>query len=131
MQDTEYVFKPISNKQELKKLSRFYTISGEHDYYDDKNLPRLKTECSKVLAKSVETDGDQERYFIKVGKDGKFIDPTQSINPTTPQSSFLNTICRESKFKAVNVGVFNMYLSFLQTQTKNVSWLYNASRGAE
>lgn len=108
---------------------QYYTISGDQDYYDDNNNPRLTTDTVKTLAKITFTDKNKPRYLIKVNTDGRFHNPLNIVSKQKMASNFLDRKCREPKFRSVSNSVFNMYLNFLKS--KNLSWLYNADREAE
>lgn len=120
--------KPVVEHQNTQ--DEFYTINGEHDYFDDNNNPRLSSDGDKTLAKKTFVDKSKPRFLIKTDTDGKFFDPTNNLSKDyATKSNFLNQTCRQPKFKPVSYDVFEMYLNFLKT--KNLSWLHNSNRGAE
>ena len=109
---------------------QYYTINGDHDYFDENNNPRLSKDSEKTLAKKTFTDQSKPRFLIKADTDGRFFDPTSTLSKDyASKSNFLNQTCRQPRFKSVSYDVFEMYLNFLKT--KNLSWLPNANRGAE
>lgn len=124
-----FIFRSKHDDTDLNSLDEFYTMTGQQDYFDEDNNPRLKKDNEKTLAKKLFTDKDKPRYLVKINTDGKFHDPFNMHSKPKLQSNFLDRTCKESKFKAVTNKVFSMYIKFLQT--KNVSWLYNANREAE
>lgn len=128
--EKDFVFqqKKIDN-QNINKLDEFYSITGDQDYYDENNNPRLLNDDSKkTLAKKLFTEDNKPKYLIKVSTDGKFFNPLNILKQRMV-GSFLDRKYRQPKFKSVSNKVFNMYLNFLKS--KNLSWLYNADREAE
>jgi len=124
----EFIFQQ-KESENIDQLDEFYTLTGDHDYYDEDNNPRLVKDGPKTLAKKLFTDKRSPRFLIKMNTDGKLHNPTNITSKQKMTSNFLDRKCREPKFKSVSVRVFNMYLNFLKS--KNLSWLYNADREAE
>lgn len=112
----------------INNENEFYCISGDEDFKDLKNNPRIKVENDKkVVAKKIYREDGSVRYSIKCDS-GKFVNPI-SIYGSKQDNTFLDRICRSNeKFKEVNLKVFEMYLKFLRT--KNTAWLNNAEREA-
>lgn len=110
-------------------LDEFYTLSGDQDYFDDNNNPRLTKDGPKTLAKKLYTEKSRPRYLIMMNTDGKLHNPMNITSKQKMTSNFLDRKCREPKFKSVSDKTFNMYINFLKS--KNLSWLYNADREAE
>lgn len=107
----------------------FYTLSGDQDFLDDNNNPRLSEDNDKTLAKKTFTD-HKAKYMIKLDINGKFLDPTSNLSKDSAnKSNFISRTCKQPRFKSVSPETFELYLNFLKT--KNLSWLYNANRGDE
>lgn len=115
--------------ENVDKLDEFYSMTGDQDYYDDNNNPRLVKDGSKTLAKKLFTEKSRPRYLILMNTDGKLHNPLNITSKQKMTSNFLDRKCREPKFKSVSEKTFNMYVNFLKS--KNLSWLYNADREAE
>lgn len=125
----DYIFQQKEKSDDIEHLDEFYTMAGDHDYYDDSNNPRLIKDGPKTLAKKLFTDKNKPKYLIKINVDGKLHNPMDITSKQKMISNFLDRKCREPKFRSVSNQVFNMYINFLKS--KNLSWLYNANREAE
>jgi hypothetical protein len=120
--------KEIDNDQ-LECVDEFYTIVGEHDYYDSDNNPRASEDCKKTLAKKLFNENKKPRYFIKINTAGSLHNPLSIVSQQKLAGNFLDKKCRNPKFKSVSKKTFDMYINFLRT--KNLSWLYNSNRECE
>lgn len=112
----------------------FYCLSGEEDFVDISNAPRLQFESNpKVCAKAIRNMkskhfGDDKihlRFYIKMTPD------LEPFNPKQPKDAIaknrLNRICKsEYIFKEVSRSVFEKYISFLKTHNK--AWLVDIKR---
>lgn len=121
----DFVFVQKSVPQTLK-VYEYFTMLGDHDFVDDQDRPRAKTENNVVVAKTSTVDNHPTRFFIKVGTYGKIFNPI-GMYSEGKNSKFLSKIGRkEFEFKEVNQKIFDLYINFLST--KNLAWLNNAER---
>jgi hypothetical protein len=107
------------------RIVELYTIIGKHQFVDQYNNPRLKTETSEVCAKKI-ISNKSTKFFIKTGIYGKIYDPIGLYSEGTGAKFLARAGKKAWEFKQVNAKVFEMYLSFLKT--KNKAWLTNAER---
>lgn len=116
-----------STKQEPS--IEYYTVSGQEDFFDNDQIPRLANDSDKVYAKKTVRDNGTVRYSIKLSLNNKLYDPTMQYETKRTKSFLDSTVRDENRFKNVSPNVFNLYLAFLKT--KNVAWLHNAQREDE
>ena len=122
-----HIFSSSHNQADEQEI--LYTISGQEDFLDKQELPRLKTNSDKTCAKHVTRIDGSIKYLIRTGLDKKLYNPLSPIDKESNRS-FLDRVSRSNdRFRMVNQKAFEWYLKFLQS--KNVSWLYNAEREAE
>lgn len=107
----------------------YYTLSGNEDFFDDDQMPRLNADSNKVYAKKTIRDNGTARYSIRLSLSNKLYDPTSQYGLDKTKSFLDSTVRSENRFKNVSPKVFDMYLVFLKT--KNASWLHNAQREDE
>lgn len=127
------IFQPshiyISNTKSDQESEEFYTISGQQDFLDTNNLPRLKLDNSRVYAKKISRTDGSIKYMVRTGMDKKLYNPISPIDKESNRA-FLDRVSRSNdRFRMVNQKTFELYLQFLQT--KNVAWLHNAERESE
>lgn len=116
----------LQNTPPVNKTINYYTMLGDHEFLDEDNKPRAKSENTVVVAKSIQTDNKPLRYYIKVGTYGKIYNPI-GLYSEGQNTKFLSKIGRKQfEFKEVNQKIFDLYLNFLTT--KNTAWLNNAER---
>lgn len=119
-----FIFQP-TNKQDIT-TSEYYCMSGNEDYMDENNLPRLKNDGKLVLAKRIDKTDAQPQFFVKISNQNKLFNPL-GAGLEDKSYSIVDNVCRPAdKFKSVNLTVFNMYLNFLSS--KNIAWLNKAER---
>jgi hypothetical protein len=116
-------------KDNKSSLTEYYTLSGNQDFFDQNELPRLSSESDKVYAKKVVREDNSIRYCIRLSLSNKLYDPTSTYGLDKTKSFLDNTVRSEDRFKNVSHKVFDLYTTFLKT--KNTSWLYNAQREDE
>jgi hypothetical protein len=127
---SDFIFQ---NKQEentiTKKGDEFYTLKGLEDFIDNSYNHRIFAETSKnIFAKRVYKSNNLSKFYIKINNNGSMYNPL-SIYGEEKTNDFLDRVCKSgSKFKEVNIKVFNLYIHFLNT--KNIAWLHNAEREA-
>ena len=115
-----------TNINETDKLYCYYTILGDHDFIDEENKPRSKTENEKVVAKTIIYNSRSPKYYVKVGAHGQLYNPIGMYSEGN-NNKFMTKIGRkEWEFKEVNQKIFDLYSNFLTT--KNIAWLNNAER---
>jgi hypothetical protein len=112
-----------NTKQEIK----YYTISSYAEYSDDNDHARLYKDCNKVFAKSIQErlgkdamspDTPQTKYYIR-GTNGKeLFDPFPKYSLKEKGPSFIDKVCKDSEFIQVTKIVFDKYITFLNTQSK-------------
>lgn len=107
----------------------YYTVSGNEDFFDEDQMPRLNSDSNKVYAKKTIRDNGTARYSIRLSLSNKLYDPTSQYGLDKTKSFLDSTVRSENRFKNVGPKVFDMYLVFLKT--KNTSWLHNAQREDE
>lgn len=122
-------FENTNKKHNTASSAELYTISGNEDFFDDDQLPRLNTDGDKVYAKRVTRDNGTVRYSIRLSLSNKFYDPTSPTGLDRTKSFLDNTVRDENRFANVSPKVFEMYTTFLKT--KNKAWLQNAQRENE
>lgn len=121
----DFVFVQKNVPQTLKEYE-YFTMLGDHDFVDNQDRPRARTENHAVVAKTSSIDNRPMRFFIKVGTYGKIFNPI-GMYSEGKNSKFLSKIGRkEFEFKEVNQKIFDLYVNFLST--KNLAWLNNAER---
>jgi len=126
----EYLFSPNKNKSVNESNTiEYFTISGNQDYYDNEQMPRLSSPSDLVYAKKVINSEGITRYFIRLSLSNKLYDPTSPYGLDKTKSFLDSTVRDPDRFKAVNQKTFTLYLSFLKT--KNTSYLHNAERESE
>ena len=125
------------NQNNLDIEIRLYTKSGDQDFIDDNNNPRLNTENDKVYAKAIKDKQSKDltnkapmgfTYYVKADPNKNLYNPTElySIQSKIPKS-FLNKVCKsELMFIEVSESIFTQYLNFLKTS--NQQWLIKAQR---
>lgn len=113
-------------KEQSKEINKYYTILGDQDFIDEDSRPRSNTDSSKVVAKSLSTQNNKERLYIKVGTYGKIFNPMGLFSEGKNNKFIAKVGKKEFEFKQVNNKIFNLYLNFLST--KNLAWLNNAER---
>lgn len=121
-----------SNKNNTTKQEpavEYYTVSGEEDFFDDNQMPRLTDNSDKVYAKKTVRDNGTIRYSVKLSLSNKLYDPTSQQESNKTKSFLDSTVRNENRFKNVSPNVFSMYTAFLKT--KNTAWLHNAQREDE
>lgn len=116
-------------KDNKSSLTEYYTLSGNQDFFDENELPRLSSESDKVYAKKIIREDNSIRYCIRLSLSNKLYDPTSTYGLDKTKSFLDNTVRSEDRFKNVSHKVFDLYTTFLKT--KNTSWLYNAQREDE
>jgi hypothetical protein len=127
IENQDFIFhqKQVIEKQDSDE---FYTITGEEDFLDEFNNPRLIEDNKKTLAKKIYNE-KKVRYLIKINTDGKLHNPINVTSKQINNGNFLDKTCKQPKFKTVSYETFGMYLNFLKS--KNLSWLHNANRKVE
>lgn len=127
----EFIFAQAKNvpDNQLQSSVEYYTLSGNEDFFDDNQLPRLKSDCDKVYAKKTIRDNGTIRYSVKLSLSNKLYDPTSNFGLDKTKSFLDSTVRNENRFKNVSPKVFELYTSFLKT--KNTSLLLNAQREDE
>jgi hypothetical protein len=114
------------NQSETQKKIEYFAMLGDHDFIDDLNRPRCNKENPSVVAKTIQTNNNPPRFYIKIGTYGKIYNPI-GLYSEGKNSKFLSKIGRkEWEFKEVNQKIFDLYTNFLTT--KNLAWLNNAER---
>lgn len=125
----DFIFSKAKNTITKEPTVEYYTVSGNEDFFDNDQLPRLKTDNDMVYAKKTIRDDNTIRYSIRLSLSNKLYDPTSSLGLDKTRSFLDSTVRNENRFKNVSPKVFELYVNFLKT--KNVSWLHNAQREDE
>lgn len=126
-EELEFIF--TNNQTARNNTTDYYTISGEEDFFDEEQLPRLTTDTEKTYAKKTTRDNGTVRYSVKLSLSNKLYDPTSQMGLDKTKSFLDSTVRNENRFKNVSPKVFEMYTTFLKT--KNKAWLNNAQREDE
>lgn len=126
---SEYIFQQDNTIKKSTSDIKYYTLDGEQDFFDDQQMPRLKTESEKVYAKQIIGSNGNIRYSIRLSLSNKLYDPTSPYGLDKTKSFLDNTVRSPDRFKSVNYKTFDLYTGFLKT--KNKSYLYNAERESE
>lgn len=126
----------LKPKDELNKVSEYFTIRGSQDFLDDDQNPRLKSDGPTVLAKRIfyyddssEIVKSKTRYQIKVGAYGRIYNPIGMYSEGHSNKFSSKSGKEEWRMKEVNENIFTLYLSFLKT--KNIAHLTLAERGLQ
>jgi len=120
----------VVNEEEPKLIENaYYGFIDDYDFLDSQNNPRLEKDDERTFAKKIIKSDGSHRLFVKTNASKKIYNPMSMYGKDEIGSKFLDKTCKDFKFKAVNLKVFNLYLNFLRT--KNLSWLHNAEREAE
>ena len=111
-----------------------YTMSGKHDYLDEKDNPVLMDTDEEeaedrdlTFAKRVQVKGGAVRYFIKQGPDGRLFNPL-GFDEWTHNKTRHRTGEKIWSYHEVSPQAFSLYLKFLRT--KNTAYHKNAEREA-
>ena len=118
-----------TKKPDANSSIDLYTITGDEDFFDDDQLPRLNYDSENVYAKKTIRDNGTIRYSIRLSLSNKLYDPMSQMGVDKTKSFLDNTVRDENRFKNVSPKVFDMYTTFLKT--KNKAWLNNAQREDE
>jgi hypothetical protein len=123
------------NTKQTEPDTKFYTVNGSQDFYDDDGAPRLNTENTKVFAKAIKNKQSKHmnsttygyRFYIRTDPNKNIVDPVQLYTIEKPKASFIDKICKtESDFREVSESIFNKYINYLKT--KSTQWLISAQR---
>jgi hypothetical protein len=125
---TEYLFSQNRDKKNEESTS-YYTMSDHQEYFDEDQMPRLKTNSDKVYAKKIINEEGKAKYSIRLSLSNKLFNPLSPFGLDKTKSFLDNTVRNENRFCNVNYKAFSLYLDFLKT--KNLSYLYNAERENE
>ena len=130
---SEFIYNPKSLFKNTEKDetvdTEFFTTTDKADFTDENGFSRSKIDSESVLAKKNIRKNGSIKYIIRLGNNGKFLNPF-SIYDREHDNIFINKVCRSNnKFKEVNAKVFGFYMEFLNT--KNIAWLNNAERENE
>lgn len=114
--------------------NKFYTYTGQEEFYDQDNYPRVKENSHKVFAKALQDRSPKNissnniyySYYLLLTPDKELYNPQTLYSIETKKHSFVNRVCKSThKFEPVPKSVFDKYLIFLQTG--NSQW-YNAAQ---
>lgn len=115
---------------------KYYTTLQYQEFVDDNDNSCVKTESSKVFAKSVKSGYSKHitksgpsyyKYYVRVSPGKKLYDPFPKYSLSDNKSSFVDKVCKgDVLYKEVTNQVFEMYLSYLRTE--NSQWLNKAQR---
>lgn len=119
-----------------KDVELYYTVSGQEDYIDDKQMPRKKVMDDQVYAKSIKNKMSRNTsdsnlkysYFIKTNPNKELYNPLTIHSSVVDKSgSYIDKVCKtEWRFTEVNYSIFQEYLTFLKT--KNIRTLNMVNR---
>lgn len=126
--DDNFIFTGNANTK-VENITALYTLSGEEDFFDNDQLPRLNNDSERVYAKKVTRDNGTIKYSVKLSLSNKLYDPMSTFGLDKTKSFLDSTVRNENRFKSVSPKVFEMYTTFLKT--KNKAWLNNAQREDE
>jgi hypothetical protein len=126
LNNQSYIFHPDANQTPSPKTINCFTMLGDHDFIDDQNRPRAKTENSHVVAKTIKNGNGPERFYIKVGPNGHIYNPIGMFSEGNNNKFLAKIGKKEWEFKEVNQYIFDLYTNFLTT--KNIAWINNAER---
>jgi hypothetical protein len=104
----------------------YYTTSGDQEFFDEYQLPRVSNLSDKTYAKKTKNKEGVERFFIRLALNNKLYNPTSKLGMERTKSFLDNVVREDRKFKSVNKKTFDLYVSFLKT--KNSSYYLNAER---
>jgi hypothetical protein len=113
---------------------KFYTLSGQEDFYDEEGYPRSKNE-NNSFAKAVKNKPSKHitntvcayRYYIQTDPNNTIVDPVVLYTIERNKDSFINKVCKNTNsFTEVSQSVFNKYIKYLETQHSH--WLTSAQR---
>jgi hypothetical protein len=121
---TEHIFRT----QNPDTQSMFYCLSGQEDFIDKENNPRVTEEQdNRVTAKAVQNKkpkhfkdtSNQYRYYIKINPNLEIYNPINLHSSIKDKKKFshINTVCKNDwAFKEVDKSVFDKYVAFLTHQ---------------
>jgi hypothetical protein len=107
--------------------NEYYCFSGQEDYIDSHNNPRLNKEDHRTLAKKIILD-NKYKLYIKVDENKNILNPMSIYSEKYKHLQNLKKF-KDCSYKLVGPKAFNYYIKFLKT--KNISWLYNTERESE
>lgn len=126
----------IKPEEDIIKQTEYYTLKGMQDYLDDQEMPRVKEDNGKVLAKKIsyydknkDLIKNRTRYQIKIGAYGRIYNPIGIYSEGRSNRYSSKSGKDEWRMKEVNENIFNLYLAFLKT--RNNAHLIIAERGLQ
>lgn len=128
----------IHHSKNTSTEEHYFCVSGEEDFLDDQDNPRvLDKNSSKVAAKIVFNKRPRQviannlykSYFIKVNPSLQVYNPVRNLSAIQDknQDHFIHKTCKnEWVFKEVDSILFNKYINFLKI--KNIKLLKEIER---
>lgn len=116
----------------------YYCLSGQEDFLDDNNNPRVNSESDdRVVAKAVQNKKPKHfddtnlhyRYYLKINPNLEIFNPIEYYTSIKDKKLFshVNAVCKNTwDFKEVDKTIFDKYVLFLKT--KNIQTLRDIER---
>jgi len=126
------IFTQDTDKKAIRPQIKIYTFTGEEDFVDPENYPRLKEQALEQALASVDAyaiqikTGSRMKWFVKRGRYGHLYNPIGLYAEGTKKRQLRHAGKSAWEFKAATKKCFHYYIKFLQT--KNPAWLKNAER---
>lgn len=132
---TEYIFR---SKQNDDQDGLYYCLSGNEDFIDDQNNPRINKENDpRVVAKAVQNKKSKHitesvsyyRYYLKTNPNLEIFNPIEYHSSIKEKKLFshVHAVCKNTwTFKEVDKSLFDKYIIFLKT--KNIQSLRDIER---
>lgn len=115
----------IKQPNEKQIEEEYFCFTGNEEFVDEQNLPRISSPSDKVMAKRVKLSDKQYKYYVRMGFDQKLYNPNNPLNASKNYIE-LNRNSELLKFKLVNELTFIYYTKYLSTN--NNIWLIKAER---
>lgn len=117
-------------------MNKYYTTEKYSSWVDENNNYRVDTDSDKVFAKAVLSGPGSNtsnnfyinqkgtivpsyyKYYVRTYPNRKLYDPVPLYSISDNKNSFIDKVCRsENVYRETTEAVFNMYLSYLQTES--------------
>tara|TARA_R110000824_G_scaffold282601_15_gene470909 strand:- start:767 stop:1189 length:423 start_codon:yes stop_codon:yes gene_type:complete len=126
-----HIIDKSKKSKEPKRVEVIYTVSGKHDYLEDKKYPAVKLDSTEAKESAIAhamkiTIGARTKYYAKRGKHGRLFNPVGMFSEGMGSKRLHHAGRPEWRFVEIGERAFRFYRDFLRT--KNIAYLHNAER---